>query len=61
MDILIDRKTSIEDVKKINIKLNDTTNFRIEVRNGELVITKIGFDTHAITLQPKVSNQITIK
>lgn len=51
----------LDDVSKIDIELGEETKFRIEVVQGELLITKTDFSEHRLQITPCVSNQIRIK
>lgn len=49
------------DVKRIEIKIDEETKFRVTVTNeNRLIITKVNDDDNRINLHPVVSNQVEI-
>jgi len=49
------------DVKRIEIKVDEETKFRVTVTNeNRLIITKVNDDDNRINLHPVVSNQVEI-
>lgn len=66
MELQIEKRKNREKIEanNINIVLNENTEFRICVNKfGELEITKINFGngSGSISIEPNVSNQITLK
>lgn len=60
MKIKIDRKEDLVDVNKITIITNDDAEFTIHINNlNELIIRKSQLG-EAITIKPRVSNEIQI-